>query len=111
LTVGVDCATKELAVRPDGHMDAYVRAHVFLHNDYEGIGGEAHNCGTSDDFTCEVSATGGKDFYPIQFFDTDYENYDIFYACWDIADNTMHQEVFTVYTREDVPFSDLPKKV
>ena len=45
-----------------------------------------YNCGESDhpnDWTCEATMGHSKKLNPITVFDTDYENYEIYYSCWD----------------------------
>merc|ERR1711981_406929 len=82
-----ECVTKEFDVNTDGAVELYFRGDYQSRwwSGYHGVEGTMYNCGLSDhpdDWTCQTTMGHSHHLIDFKIFDTDYENYEIYYSCW-----------------------------
>merc|ERR1711907_258267 len=97
----------------DGDVDLYFRGYYGFLQKYMGVDGVLYQCdeGSPDTFTCMATMAGGSDRLPFGIFDTDYETYDIYYDCTDVAGGLMKKESFAVATRDMQPSDETVSKI
>ena len=64
---------------------------------YMGVGGELSQCGTSNDWTCQVSMAESETLYPWGILATDYDNWSVMYTCMDMG--AMHVKWLSISDR------------
>ena len=98
-TISTDCVTKEFGLNADGDVDLYFRGYYSILFRYNGIDGTLYQCdeGTPSTWTCMATMGGRPKRHPIKMFDTDYENYEIYYDCTEFAG--FKTESFAVSSR------------
>jgi len=102
-TLGTDCVTKEFSKGADGNVDLYFRGYYHWMFKYSGINGRMYNCdeGSSDTFTCQATmGDWSSNRHPIKVFDTDYQNYEIYYDCSDYMGGLFKIESMAIGSRE-----------
>ena len=103
-SISSDCVSKEFQLDENEDIALHFRAYYYLMLNYVGVDGVMYQCDEDlDEGTCMATMAGKPHRVPFKIFDTDYETYDIFYDCKDIAGGMMKNEMFSVYTREVDP--------
>ena len=102
-SISTDCVTKEFGSlnAEEESMDLYFRGYYWMKLGYMGVNGTLYQCdeGTKDTFTCMATMGGGSHRSPITVWNTDYDNFDIYYSCSNILKGNMKFEMFSVTSR------------
>ena len=103
--MGQECGTQAYRKNARGNYDLYFRAYFWtMAFQYLGVNGELSQCGTSNDWTCQVSMAGSETLYPWGILATDYDNWSVMYTCMDMG--AMHVKWLSISDRRGAITSD-----
>merc|ERR1719163_1741675 len=84
-TMGSECGTRYYELRDDDYadLDFHWRSKKMF-GGYGGAAGSYFNCGTSDEWTCQINMTESPDSrIPFHYMEVDYDDYNINYGCFE----------------------------